>query len=112
MKKNSCRLILKGKCVLGRSICFLCPYFIREIDGITEMKDYLTFVLSKNTARKAFIISVLSLIISIILLALQVPDKWKQNKETSAVLTADVDVVLDKESILKENIIDDINEYE
>jgi hypothetical protein len=94
-KKCDCKLYVKGMCIFGRRCCFFCPYFIKEIEGVTEMTDYLNYVASKNTARQAFIISLFSLIIAFLSLILNVKDTWGKNKKCATV-NPSVDFIMNK----------------
>ena len=100
-KKNDCKLYVKGNCVLGRCGCFFCSYFIKEIVGVTDMTTYLNFVISKNTARHAFIISLFSLLIAFLSLVLNVTNTWKKNKECTTV-NPSVNSVINNEIISEE----------
>ena len=69
---GTCYFKKKGKCVLNKSICCLCNHKIEEIDGISDMKDYVNIVTIKNNSRKTYFISILALIISFVTLILKI----------------------------------------
>jgi len=71
--KNECYLKRKGECVLDKMTpCCLCSYKIKEIEGMTEMKDYVNIVMSRNNTKRAYIVSALSLLVSALMLILKI----------------------------------------
>lgn len=69
--KKTCFFYQNKKCVLNNKNCIGCSTFIEKIDGITENKDYLTYVTSKKTAGRAYNIAFISLLLSLITLAIK-----------------------------------------
>lgn len=79
--KELCHFKISGKCVLHKyNPCFLCSHKIYKIDGITEMKDYVNIVSSKQAANKAYRIAILSLLISVCLLIIKIIEMIISNK--------------------------------
>lgn len=69
--KKTCHFFQNKKCVLNKKNCIACHSFIKQIDGITENKDYLTYITSRNTAARAYNIAFISLLLSLITLAIK-----------------------------------------
>lgn len=71
-KQTVCHFRKSGQCVLNKKLCTgLCSKRIESIEGISEMKDYVGFVYNKNAGKRAFIISIISLLISLSVLLLE-----------------------------------------
>lgn len=51
-------------CAANCRCCCLCPMSIRRIEGL-DLKEHLQFVASHNTAKRAFWIAVVSVLISL-----------------------------------------------
>ena len=79
MEQNKCYLKQENKCVLCLwRPCMLCSYKIKAITGMSEMKDYVNLVVSKNNSRRAYLIACLSLLISALMLFLKILETFKQ----------------------------------
>ena len=76
---ESCHFNVKDKCVLRKSFCFICTHKIETIEGVTEMKDYINIVTTRNNTKIAMLVSVLSLLISFLTLALKVLEQPGKN---------------------------------
>ena len=73
---TECVFRIEGKCVLHRNNCIWCSYKIPKIKGMeNDINGHLNFILSKNTGKHALIVSVISLTISALLLAIEFADK-------------------------------------
>lgn len=64
-KNPECYFYQGNKCILSKWFCFLCAYQIKKIEGITQPNDYLNYVSNKRVAKHTFVLSFLSLMISI-----------------------------------------------
>jgi hypothetical protein len=67
-----CHFKIKGTCALDRCFCILCTHRIASIDGISEMKDYINIVTTRNNSLNAMIIAIISLLISFLTLILKI----------------------------------------
>lgn len=67
-----CHFKLKGKCALHKYSCCFCSFRIDDIEGISEMKDYLSIVTIRNNSRNAILISIFSLFISLLTLLIKI----------------------------------------
>lgn len=63
------------KCALSRWVCLLCPYAIRKIQDL-DTKDHLNVALIGIAARRGNFFSTCALFISLILLVLEVLNKY------------------------------------
>jgi hypothetical protein len=80
MKNDKCYLKQENKCVLCLwRPCSICSYKIREIKGMTDLKDYVNIVVSRNNARRAYIIAFLSLLISALMLFVKLLETMEKN---------------------------------
>ena len=70
--RKTCHFFQNKKCALNKRNCIGCHSFIKQIDGITENKDYLTYITARNTAGRAYNIAFISLILSILTLAIKI----------------------------------------
>lgn len=71
MISKECHFRINGGCVFERKTCLFCSKRINTIEGITEMKDYVSIVFNKNAGKRSFIISTISLLISLSVLLLE-----------------------------------------
>ena len=72
---GKCQFKKKNECVLQKSVCCLCSLKIEPIEGITEMKDYINIVTTRNNSNRTYNIAVLALIISFVTLILKILEK-------------------------------------
>ena len=71
MISEKCHFRIKGGCVFEKKTCLFCSKKINTIEGITDMKDYVSIVFNKNAGKRSFIISTISLLISLSVLLLE-----------------------------------------
>jgi hypothetical protein len=69
MENNKCHLKQEGKCVLRLwRPCWVCSYKLIQIKGIDDFKDHVNIAVTKSTARRSYIVTCLSLIVSALML--------------------------------------------
>jgi len=79
--KQDCFLKKEGKCVLYKKTpCWLCSYKIRKIDGMNDMKDYINIVFSRNNTKRAYVVTIISLLVSALMLFLKLLETFGTNK--------------------------------
>jgi len=108
MMNNNCYFFLnnKTKCVWGKMCCFLCSYKIKPIEGMDNrenMKDYVNIVISKNNSKRAFLISIIALIVSLSTLFLNYIDKSEKIKDFIPLKNPNEDVT--DNSIIEDNAL-------
>lgn len=70
--RKTCYFYQNKKCVLNKKQCIGCHTYIKQIDGITDNKDYLTYITSRNTAGRAYNIAFVSLLFSLLMLIIKI----------------------------------------
>jgi len=82
---KSCYFFLdySTKCVWDKKCCLFCSYKIKPIEGMDNrenMKDYVSIVISKSNSKRAFLISIIALLVSLSTLFINYIDKREKIK--------------------------------
>jgi len=67
-KKTGCYFNNLHKCKIGKKKSFMCGMYIKEIEGITTVKDYVSIVATRNSYFFSMVVSIISLLISLCIL--------------------------------------------
>lgn len=76
--KKKCVFYQNKKCILHNSNCIACSWYQTRIEGITENRDYLNYVTTKNNANRAYTISVFALVFSLLTLLIKLVEIVKE----------------------------------
>lgn len=68
---RKCYFYQNYKCALSKSNCILCSTSVKKIEGITENKDYLNFVTTRNSSGRAYTLALISLVLSVVTLLIK-----------------------------------------
>ncbi len=69
--RKTCFFYQNKKCILNHTNCIVCQSFIKKIEGMTDSKDYLNYVTTRSNSQKAFNLSIISLLCSLITLLIK-----------------------------------------
>ncbi len=64
-KKSTCFFFQSQKCIIHKKYCFICVMFTKKIEGMDDVKDYISYVTNKIIHRRSFFISTVSIILSV-----------------------------------------------
>jgi hypothetical protein len=67
IKEPKCFFWQEGNCIVHSWWwCPICPWRIRKISGIDDVKSYLDFVHTRYSAKRSFVVSIFSVLIAAI----------------------------------------------
>jgi hypothetical protein len=72
--KPQCFFYQNNKCNVGKKHCINCSLKVEQIDGMDNVKDYLSFVTARNLNNKNFWFAFMAFVLSFLTLLLNISE--------------------------------------